>query len=154
MRIAIFVGSFDPFTIGHDDIAKRALAIVDKLVIGVGINEHKTYSRSAEERIGTIAQLYAGEPRIEVMGFSDLTVQFAKRVGAQFVIKGVRSVKDFEYEREQAEVNRQLTGLETILLCAQPQLANVSSTLVRELEHFGQDVKDFIPLPQGMVEQE
>ena len=81
------MGSFDPFTIGHDDIARRALAIVDKLVIGVGVNEHKTYSRSAEERISAIARLYAEEPRIEVMGFNDLTVQFAKRVGAQFVIR-------------------------------------------------------------------
>ena len=145
MRTAIFVGSFDPFTIGHDDIARRALALVDRLVIGVGVNERKVCSRTAEERISAIQQLYADEPRIEVMGFSDLTVTFAKRVGAQFVIKGVRSVKDFEYEREQAEINRRLTGLETILLCAQPQLASVSSSLVRELEHFGQDVSQFLP---------
>ena len=95
MRTAIFVGSFDPFTIGHDDIARRALALVDRLVIGVGVNERKACSRTAEERISAIQQLYADEPRIEVMGFSDLTVTFAKRVGAQFVIKGVRSVKDF-----------------------------------------------------------
>ena len=145
MRTAIFVGSFDPFTIGHDDIARRALALVDRLVIGVGVNERKTCSRTAEERISAIQQLYADEPRIQVMGFSDLTVTFAQRVGAQFVIKGVRSVKDFEYEREQAEINRRLTGLETILLCAQPQLASVSSSLVRELEHFGQDVSQFLP---------
>lgn len=145
MRTAIFVGSFDPFTIGHDDIARRALALVDRLVIGVGVNERKACSRTAEERISAIQQLYADEPRTEVMGFSDLTVTFAKRVGAQFVIKGVRSVKDFEYEREQAEINRRLTGLETILLCAQPQLASVSSSLVRELEHFGQDVSQFLP---------
>ena len=145
MRTAIFVGSFDPFTIGHDDIARRALTLVDRLVIGVGVNERKACSRTAEERISAIQQLYADEPRIEVMGFSDLTVTFAKRVGAQFVIKGVRSVKDFEYEREQAEINRRLTGLETILLCAQPQLASVSSSLVRELEHFGQDVAQFLP---------
>ena len=145
MRTAIFVGSFDPFTIGHDDIARRALALVDRLVIGVGVNERKACSRTAEERISAIQKLYADEPRIEVMGFSDLTVTFAKRVGAQFVIKGVRSVKDFEYEREQAEINRRLTGLETILLCAQPQLASVSSSLVRELEHFGQDVTQFLP---------
>jgi pantetheine-phosphate adenylyltransferase len=145
MRTAIFVGSFDPFTIGHDDIARRALALVDRLVIGVGVNERKACSRTAEERISAIQQLYAEEARIEVMGFSDLTVTFAKRVGAQFVIKGVRSVKDFEYEREQAEINRRLTGLETILLCAQPQLASVSSSLVRELEHFGQDVAQFLP---------
>ena len=145
MRTAIFVGSFDPFTIGHDDIAKRALALVDRLVIGVGVNERKACSRTAEERISAIQQLYADEPRIEVVGYSDLTTSFAKRVGAQFVVKGVRSVKDFEYEQEQAEINRRLTGLETILLCAQPHLASISSSLVRELEHFGQDVKEFLP---------
>ena len=92
MRTAIFVGSFDPFTIGHDDIARRALALVDRLVIGVGVNERKACSRTAEERISAIRQLYADEPRIEVVGFSDLTVTLAQRVGAQFVVKGVRSL--------------------------------------------------------------
>ncbi len=145
MRTAIFVGSFDPFTIGHDDIARRALAIVDRLVIGVGVNERKACSRTPQQRISAIRRLYADEPRIEVQEFGDLTTAFAKRVGAQLVVKGVRSVKDFEYEREQAEVNRRLTGLETILLCAQPQMAAVSSSLVRELEHFGQDVTDLLP---------
>ena len=145
MRTAIFLGSFDPFTIGHDDIAKRALALVERLVIGVGVNERKACSRTAEERISAIRQLYADEPRIEVVGFSDLTVTLAQSVVAQFIVKGVRSVKDFEYERDQAEINRRLTGLETILLCAQPHLAAVSSSLVRELEHFGQDVTSFIP---------
>lgn len=145
MRTAIFVGSFDPYTIGHDDIARRALALVDQLVIGVGINERKTCSRNAEQRINAIAQLYAGEPRIQVMGFSGLTIHFAQQVGAQFVVKGVRSVKDFEYEREQADINRQLSGLETILLPAQPHLAAISSSLVRELEHFGEDISAYLP---------
>ena len=144
-RTAIFVGSFDPFTIGHADIARRALALVDRLVIGVGINDSKRYSLSTEERIQAIAGLFADEPRVEVVGYSDLTTDFALRMGAQCVVKGVRSVKDFEYEREQADINRQLTGLETLLLCARPELASVSSSLVRELARFGQDITPFLP---------
>ena len=144
-RTAIFVGSFDPFTIGHDDIVRRALALVDHLVIGVGINEHKHYDRPAEERLRTIQQLYDDEPRITVKAFSNLTIDFARREGAQFVIKGVRSVKDYEYEREQADINQLLSGLETILLCARPQLACISSSMVRELFHFGMDTDQYLP---------
>ena len=146
-KTALFVGSFDPFTIGHDDIVRRALTLVDRLVIGVGINENKKYTHTTEERIKAITQLYADEPRITVRGYSCLTIDLAREEGAQFVVKGVRSVKDFEYEREQAEINRQLSGLETLLLCADPRLASVSSSLVRELAHYGQDVSMY--LPQG-----
>ena len=142
---AIFPGSFDPFTIGHDDIVRRALAIADHLVIGVGVNEHKHYSQSTEERVKAIADLYADNPRVEVEAYSDLTIELARRVGAQFVVKGVRSVKDFEYEREQADINRLISGLETIILFAQPHLACVSSTMVRELSHFGQDTTPYLP---------
>ena len=142
---AIFPGSFDPFTIGHDDIAQRALAIADRLVIAVGVNEHKHYTQTTEERVGAIATLYADNPRVEVMAYSDLTIELARRVGAQFVVKGVRSVKDFEYEREQADINRRLSGLETVLLFAEPGMEAVSSSLVRELQRFGRDVSEFLP---------
>ena len=145
MTTAIFVGSFDPYTIGHDDIARRALTIADRLIIGVGINEHKKYMRSADERIKAIQAIYADEPRITVKGFSDLTTDFAKREGAQFIVKGVRSVKDFEYEREQADINAMIGGIETILLCARPHLASISSTMVRELSHFGKDITPYLP---------
>ena len=143
-RIGIFVGSFDPFTVGHDSIVRRALPLFDRLVIGVGYNEHKHYDVPTEERVQTIRDYYREEPRIDVMAYSDLTVDFAARVRARYIIKGVRSVKDFEYEREQADINRQLTGLETILLFAEPQYASISSSLVRELQHFGQDVRKFL----------
>lgn len=101
-RIGIFVGSFDPFTIGHDSIVRRALPLFDRLVIGVGVNEKKHYMLTAEERVETIRGLYDGEKKISVEQYSDLTVDFAQRHGAQFIVKGVRSVKDFEFEREQA----------------------------------------------------
>lgn len=145
MKTGIFVGTFDPFTIGHDSIVRRALPLFDQLVIGVGYNEHKQTMASIEERVEAIKSLYAQEPKISVEAYSDLTVDFASRVHAQYIIKGVRSVKDFEYELEQADVNRQLTGIETLLLFAEPHLASISSSVVRELKHFGKDVTSFLP---------
>lgn len=141
----IFTGSFDPFTIGHDDIVRRALPLFDRIVIGIGVNEQKKYAQTTEERIVNISRLYAEEPKIEVKAYGDLTVDFAKREGAHYIIKGVRSMKDFEYEREQAEINRRIGGVETLLLFADPQLASISSSMVRELMHFGRDVSEFLP---------
>lgn len=145
MKTGIFVGSFDPFTVGHDAIVRRAQPLFDRIVIGVGVNVNKKYMYTADVRVADIANLYEDEPRIEVKAYSDLAVDFAKREGAQFIIKGVRSVKDFEYEREQADINRQIGGIETILLYAEPKYESVSSSMVRELIHFGMDVSAFLP---------
>uniref|UniRef100_A0AB33IWW7 Phosphopantetheine adenylyltransferase n=2 Tax=unclassified Prevotella TaxID=2638335 RepID=A0AB33IWW7_9BACT len=145
MRTGIFVGSFDPFTIGHADIVRRALPLFDRVVIGVGVNERKQYMYSTDVRVDTIKQIYAGEAKIEVKAYSDLTIDFAHREQARFIIKGVRSLKDFEYEREQADVNRKIGDVETILLYADPTLASISSSLVRELIHFGKDVSGLVP---------
>ena len=145
MRTGIFVGSFDPYTIGHDSIVRRALPLFDKIVIGVGFNERKKYMQTTETRVANIMQIYAGEGKIEVKQYNDLTVDFARREGAEFIIKGVRSVKDFEYEREQADINRQLTGIETVLFFAEAGMESISSSVVRELTHFGKDVRKFIP---------
>ena len=139
------MGSFDPFTVGHDDIVRRALPLFDRIVIGVGFNERKQYMYTQEERVGAIARLYADEPKIAVKVYNDLTVDFARREGAAYIIKGVRSIKDFEYEREQADINRQIGGVETLLLYADARYASVSSSMVRELLHFGQDVSGFLP---------
>ena len=144
MKTGVFVGSFNPFTIGHESIVRRSLALFDKLVIGVGVNTAKE-DNEGESRVGKIARLYADEPHVEVRSYTDLTVDFARREGAQFIVKGVRSVKDFEYEREQADINRRLSGLETILLFAEPGMEAVSSSLVRELQRFGRDVSEFLP---------
>ena len=153
MRTGIFVGSFNPFTIGHDSIVTRALPLFDRLVIGVvGDQVHKPNMPSAEERIKgaeerikVIADLYRDEPRIEVKPYYGLAVDFARAENAHFIVKGVRSVKDFEYEREQADINRQLSGVETILLYSEPQFSSISSTMVRELQHFGVDVSPYLP---------
>ena len=107
----IFTGSFDPYTVGHDDILRRALPLFDRIVIGIGVNERKSYMQNAEERLKTINAIYADEPKVEVKTYSDLTIDFARRENARFIIKGVRSVKDFEYERDQADINRQLSGI-------------------------------------------
>ena len=141
----IFTGSFDPYTIGHDDILRRALPLFDHIVIGIGVNERKSYMQSAEERMKTIKAIYGDEPKVEVKTYNDLTIDFARRENASYIIKGVRSVKDFEYERDQADINRQLSGIETLLLYADPRYSAVSSSMVRELIHFGQDVSRFLP---------
>lgn len=146
-RTGIFVGSFDPFTIGHDSVVRRAVKLFDRLVIGVGVNESKRYMLPAEERVEAIRRLYSDDERISVEQYSDLTVDFARRMGAEFIVKGVRSVKDFEFERDQADINRRLTGIETVLLYAEPGMDCISSSVVRELTHFGRDCSMFLPKP-------
>ena len=146
IRTGVFVGSFNPFTVGHDSVVTRVLPLFDRLVIGVvGDQVHKPDMPSAEERINAIADLYQDIPAIEVKAYYGLAVDFARAENAHFIVKGVRSVKDFEYEREQADINRSLSGIETILLYAEPQLSSISSTMVRELQHFGVDVTPYLP---------
>jgi len=144
-KIALFPGSFDPFTKGHQNIVERALPLFDRLVIGIGRNTTKQTLYTPEERQQQIAALFANEPRIEVRIYDVLTVDFAKSVGAQYVLRGVRTMADFEYERTIADVNKRLAGLETVLLFADADTASISSSLVRELKAFGKDVTDFLP---------
>lgn len=142
------MGSFNPFTVGHDSIVRRALPLFDRLVIGVvGDHVSKPNMLPAEERMQAIKQLYQDEPRIEVKPYYGLAIEFARSVGARFIVKGVRSVKDFEYERDQADINRQISNgeIETIILYAEPSHSAVSSSMVRELQHFGVDVSRFLP---------
>ena len=142
---ALFPGSFDPFTRGHDDIVKRALGLFDEVIIAVGYNESKKGWLTPEERVRTISKLYADEPRITVESYTGLTVDFAREHGVTAIIRGVRTTADFEYEMQMADVNRQLAGIETILLPASPQLSSISSSVVRELAHFGRDVSSLLP---------
>ncbi|MBP5257555.1 MAG: pantetheine-phosphate adenylyltransferase [Prevotella sp.] len=141
----LFVGSFDPFTIGHASVVRRVLPLFDEVVIGVGHNISKNSIQTPEERVSDIRRLYADEKKIRVVEYDGLTVDLARQVGASFLIKGVRSVKDFEYERDQADINRMLTGIETILIMSEPHLAAVSSSLVRELKALGKDITPFVP---------
>lgn len=145
MRTGLFVGSFDPFTIGHDNIVRRALPLFDRLVIGVGVNPRKQYMFTEDQRLQSIRNLYQDEPKIEVESFSDLTVDLAHRVGAQYIIKGVRTESDFEFERTMADFNQRLGGIETLLLYSDPALASISSSAVRELLYFHKDVSSYLP---------
>lgn len=144
----LFPGSFDPFTLGHADLVARALKLFDEVIIAVGINEQKTGWLPVEERVQAIKTLYKGQPRVRVATYQGLTTDFATSVGATAILRGVRSVKDYEYEMQMADVNRQLTGIETVCLFADPQLAAISSSIVRELAHFGKDISAFLPKPQ------
>ena len=144
-KVAIFPGSFDPFTIGHASIVERGLPLFDEIVIGVGLNESKRALYPPSERVAAISRLYADEPRVRVESYDDLTIDFAHRVGARFILRGLRSVKDFEYERDIANMNHRLSGIETVLLFTEPHYSSVSSSVVRELIAFGKDVSDFLP---------
>lgn len=144
-KIALFPGSFDPFTKGHADIVRRALRLFDGVVVAVGYNEQKPGFLTVDKRLSTIQKIYAQEPRVSVESYKCLTVDFAKEKGVCAIVRGVRSVKDYEYEMQMADVNRQLSGIETVLLPASADLAAISSSVVRELAHFGHDISPFLP---------
>lgn len=144
-KTGLFTGTFDPFTIGHQNIVDRALPLFDRLIIAVAESELKHTSRTIEQRVEAIQQLYAHDERVKVIAYSDLTIDLAKRENIGFIVRGVRSVKDYEYEIAQADFNRQFGNVETIFLPADPNLSMISSSLVRELEHFGKDVTRFLP---------
>lgn len=147
-RIALFPGSFDPFTVGHASLVTRGLALVDELIIAIGINVKKAPCFPLDRRLEALRTLYAHEPRVRVETYDNLTTDFAQAMQAQFILRGIRSVTDFEYEKAIADVNRTLTGIETLLLFTEPAYASVSSSVVRELHHYGKDITPF--LPEGM----
>lgn len=144
-RTAIFPGSFDPYTAGHHSIVNRALPLFDKIVIAVGVNSAKHSLLTEEERVLSIRRLYSSEPKVEVIAYHGLTVEAAEAAGAQFILRGVRMVQDFEYEKNLAEVNRDISRLETVLLYTLPEYGHVSSSIVRELLSFGRDVTTLLP---------
>ena len=134
-RIALFPGTFDPFTIGHQSLVRRGLELVDEIVISIGINDKKLTYFSLEKRMEAIWNLYKDNPRVD----------FAKEVGAGFILRGIRTVNDFEYEKTIADVNRKLTGIETFILFTEPEHTHISSSIVRELLRYGKDISQFVP---------
>lgn len=141
----LFPGSFDPFTLGHKSIVDRTLQFAEEVVIAIGVNAGKKSMFSLEERMAQIQKVYADEPRVKVASYEGLTTDFAECIGATAMVRGVRTAQDFEFERMLADVNRKLTGIETILLITEPQYSAISSSVVRELLSYGKDVKDFLP---------
>lgn len=143
--IAVFPGTFDPITIGHVSIVRRALPLFSKVVVGVGVNASKQTLFSEKQRLAWVRQAFAGEALVEVVSFSGLTVNLCQRVGAAFIVRGLRNSTDHGYERSIALVNRQLAGVETLFLPAAPEHAHISSTIVRELLANRADVSAFVP---------
>lgn len=147
MKTALFPGSFDPFSIGHQNIVQRGLCIFDKIVIGIGRNTTKQSLYTEEERKAQIEAIYQNNQRVSVAIYDTLTVDFAREIGANFILRGVRTKQDFDYEQKIAEANRILTGIETVVLFAEPETKTISSSLIRELKAFGKDISDYLPQP-------
>ncbi|QEC45024.1 pantetheine-phosphate adenylyltransferase [Pseudobacter ginsenosidimutans] len=145
-RIALFPGTFDPITIGHLDIINRALPLFDKLVIGIGRNINKVPMFSEEQRLGWIREIFKNDPKVSAVVYEGLTVSACQQVGAQFILRGIRYVNDFEYEKAIADMNRSLDqNIETVFLTCLPQYTSVASTLVRDVLKNGGDVMQFLP---------
>jgi pantetheine-phosphate adenylyltransferase len=144
-KVAIFPGTFDPFTIGHLSLVERGLQLVDEIIIAIGVNANKKTFFSLEQRIETITKLFEETPKVSVQFYDGLTVDFAKKAGARFILRGIRSVNDFEYEKNIADVNRKISGIETFVLFTEPEHTHISSSIVRELLAYGKNVDDFVP---------
>jgi pantetheine-phosphate adenylyltransferase len=145
-RTCLFPGTFDPVTLGHVDIIERAVSLFDKLVIGIGINASKQPMFTLEERTGWINDIFRNDPRIEVVGYEGLTVDFCKKLDAQYILRGIRYISDFEYEKAIADMNRMLApGIETIFLTCSPVYSTISSTLVRDVIRNGGNSAMFLP---------
>lgn len=144
-RIAVFPGSFDPFTTGHENIVLRAVDLFDKIIIAIGYNAEKQHFYPVEQRIHWIEELFADEPKISVGTFTGLTVDFAKKAGANYILRGIRTSADFEYERAIAQVNKNMTGIESVFLLTTPEHTPVNSSIVRDIIRHGGDAGKFIP---------
>ena len=145
-RTALFAGSFNPFTRGHQDVVERGLAIFDRVVVAIGVNPLKPATDAVSAaNLAAVSELYRDDDRVDVTTFDCLAVDFARRVGADVLLRGVRSVADFEYERQMADVNRRLAGIDTVVLFTDPRYGSISSSMVRELQGYGVDVSPFLP---------
>jgi len=146
MRIALFPGTFDPVTFGHIDIIERSLPLFDKLYIGIGINSNKAPMYSGSTRMQWLQEIFRNEPKIEAVIYEGLTVECCKKVKANYILRGIRYVNDFEYEKAIADMNRSLDdGIETVFLTCLPKFTSVASTLVRDVIRNGGDVSQFVP---------
>lgn len=143
-RIALFPGSFNPFTKGHADIVSRALGLFDEVVIGIGVNSEKS-QEGISDNLCKIEKEYASEPRVKVITYNTLTADVVKKENATCIIRGIRNEVDLKYESEIAQANYTLFGIETVFLLASPELKEISSSLVRELERYGKKITDLLP---------
>jgi pantetheine-phosphate adenylyltransferase len=146
MRICLFPGTFDPVTLGHLDIVNRALPLFDKLYIGIGVNANKEPMFSAEQRSSWFKEIFKDQPKVDVIVYEGLTVDCCTRIHANYILRGIRYVNDFEYEKAIADMNRTIDKkVETIFLTCLPQYTSVASTLVRDVLRYGGDISQFVP---------
>ncbi len=148
--IAVFPGTFDPITVGHVSIVERAMPLFERIIIGMGVNTTKRTMFEQEQRLTWIRSAFKEHPNVEAIAFEGLTVELCKRVGAGFIIRGLRNSTDHGYERSIALMNRQLAGVETIFLPSAPEHAHISSTIVRELISNKADVSALVPMDLGL----
>jgi len=145
-RICLFPGTFDPITKGHVDVVKRSVSLFDKLVIGIGINSSKQPMFTVEQRVEWIGNIFKNDPRVEVVGYTGLTVDYCQKINARYILRGIRYVSDFEYEKAIADMNRMLAPeIETLFLTCSPEYSTISSTLVRDVIRNGGNVTQFVP---------
>ena len=144
-KIALFPGTFDPFTLGHLSLVERGLRLVDEIIIAIGVNLNKTTYFPLEQRMEMAVRLFESNPKVKVRSYKGLTVDFAKETGAGFILRGIRSANDFEYEKNIADINREIAGIETLFLFTEPEYTHISSSLVRELLTYGKSVAAFVP---------
>ncbi|GDX42839.1 MAG: hypothetical protein RL555_460 [Bacteroidota bacterium] len=145
-RICLFPGTFDPLTLGHVDIINRALPLFDKIVVGIGLNAAKGPMFTPEQRLAWIQEIYKDEPRVQGAIYDGLTVEYCKKIGSHFILRGIRYVSDFEYEKTIADANRTLDRtIETIFLTGEPKYTSVASTIVRDIIRNGGDASPFLP---------
>lgn len=145
-RIAVFPGSFDPFTIGHKAIVDSALALFDKMYIAIGINSSKNSFISLENKLKHISSVYNDNQKIEVISYDGLTVELCKNVHANFILRGLRNTTDFQYEKSIAQMNKELySDLETVFIVPPPHLGHISSTIIRDIFKHGGEISDFVP---------
>jgi len=145
MRRAIFPGSFDPLTLGHHDIIMRGITLFDELIIAVGINADKKYMFTLEERLDFITRAFNNEPKIKVLTYEGLTVDFCAKVGADFILRGLRNPADFEFEKAIAHTNRKLSEIETVFLLTSSGKSFISSSIVRDVIRNGGDYSSLVP---------
>lgn len=146
MKIALFPGSFDPITIAHVDILKRALPLFDRVVVGIGLNSAKQNFLSAEKREEMVRTIFAENTNVDVQLYEGLTVDFCRKINAKYMVRGIRSSSDFEYERAIAQINQtMMPEVETILLLSKPEYSAISSTIVRDILRNHGDVSPFVP---------
>lgn len=145
-KIAVFPGSFDPITIGHTDVVERALPLFDEMIIAIGVNTQKKYLFPLEQRIEWIQKVFAKNPKVRVEHYEGLTINYCKKIGANYIVRGIRSAADFEYEKTIAHLNNTMEPeIETLLILSKPELTSISSTIVREIIIGKGDVSKFIP---------